>query len=73
MSIELTIATSILIGLTIGLLIDRKARRERDKRIKELEQELTVKQNVAEALNATVQRLRKKLKKKGYEADDSDN
>lgn len=63
MSIELTIATSILIGLTIGILIDRNARRERDKRIKELEHELIVKQNVAEALNETVQRLRKELDK----------
>lgn len=63
MSIELTIATGILIGLTIGILIDRNARRERDKRIKELEHELIVKQNVAEALNETVQRLRKELDK----------
>lgn len=63
MSIELTIATSILIGLTIGILIDRNARRERDKRINELEHELIVKQNVAEALNETVQRLRKELDK----------
>lgn len=64
------IATSILIGLTIGLLIDRNARRERDKRIKELEQELTVKQNVAEALNATVQRLRKIISKRDGEKTD---
>lgn len=73
MNIELAIAIGIIVGLCVGLLIDRNARKERDRRIAELEKELTVKQNVAEALNDTVQRLRKKLKKKGYETDDSDN
>ena len=73
MTIELALAIGIIIGLAVGLLIDRNARKERDDKIASLEKELTVKQNVAESLNATVQRLRNKLKKKGYEADDRDN
>lgn len=73
MNIELTIAIGIILGLAIGLLIGRNARRERDERIKELEGKLTVKQNVVEAQNATISRLRKKLKKKGYDADSNDN
>ena len=73
MMTELALAIGIIIGLAVGLLIDRNARKERDDKIASLEKELTVKQNVAESLNATVQRLRNKLKKKGYEADDRDN
>ena len=64
MNIELAIALGIIVGLAVGLLIDRNARKERDRRISELEKELMVKQNVAEALNDTVQRLRKKLDKR---------
>jgi len=37
MTTELIIALSLIIGLAIGLLIGRDARRERDERIKELE------------------------------------
>jgi len=73
MSIEITIAIAGIIGLLVGLQINKTGIKERDARISELEKELTVKQNVADSLNATVQRLRKKLKKKGYETDDSDN
>lgn len=80
MTMQLTIAVAGLLGLIVGLSIGRNGRKERDKRISELEQriselenELIVKQNVAEALNSTIQRLRKKLKKKGYETDDCDN
>lgn len=73
MMTELALAIGIIIGLAVGLLIDRNARHERDDKIASLEKELTMKQNVAESLNATVQRLRNKLKKKGYEADDRDN
>lgn len=35
----------LLIGFFLGLLIDRQSRRERDERIKELEQKLKQKQN----------------------------
>ena len=73
MGIELTIAIAGLLGLIIGLAIGRNARKERDERIKELEGELAVKQNVCEAQNDTIQRLRKKLKKKGHETGGSDN
>ena len=73
MSIELTIAIAGIIGLLVGLRINKAGIKERDKRIAELEneleqqvsqlkQELIVKQNVAEALNDTVQRLKKKLR-----------
>lgn len=64
MNIELAIALGIIVGLAVGLLIDRNARKERDRRIAELEKEMTVKQNVAEVLNDTVQRLRRKLDKR---------
>lgn len=70
MGIELTIAIAGLLGLLVGLSIGENGRKERDKRISELEQriselenELIVKQNVAEALNGTIQRLRKKTQK----------
>jgi len=72
MGIELTIAIASLLGLLVGLSIGRNGRRERDKRIAELEKEATTNRNVMEAQNDTIGRLRKKLKKKGYEAD-SDN
>ena len=67
---ELYIAIGIIIGLCVGLVIDRNARKERDRRIAELEKEMTVKQNVAEALNATVQRLRRKLDKRHGKEED---
>lgn len=60
--IEITIAG--IIGLVIGLMIDRNARRERDERITELEKELTTIRNVAESQNETIGRLRKKLDKR---------
>lgn len=70
MTIEITIAMAGIIGLIVGLMIGRSARKERDERIRQLEGELTVKQNVCESLNDTVQRLRKKLdKKKGGNTD----
>jgi len=64
---ELYIAIGIIIGLCIGLVIDRNARRERDDRINELEKELKTKQNVCESNNGTINRLRREneqLKKK---------
>lgn len=64
MTTELTIIIAGLLGLVVGLAIDRNARRERDKRISELEKELTTIRNVAEAQNDTIGRLRKKLDKK---------
>ena len=64
MTIELTIVIAGIIGLAIGLMIDRNARRERDERITELEKELTTIRNVAESQNETIGRLRKKLDKK---------
>jgi len=72
MTIELYIAVSGIIGLIIGLMIDRNARRERDSRISELEQELTVKQNVCEAQNDTINRLKKKLDRYKYDRTRSD-
>ena len=70
MSIELYITVSLLLGFIVGLAIDRNARRERDQRINDLEQQLTVKQNVMESQNATIGRLRKKLNKKGGLTDE---
>lgn len=64
MTHELTTATAGIIGLIIGLMIDRNARKERDEKIRQLEGELTVKQNVVESQNATIGRLRKKLEKR---------
>lgn len=82
MSIEIVIAVAGIIGLLVGLRINKTGIKERDKRIAELEkeleqkvgqlkQELIVKQNVAEALNDTVQRLRKKLKENAEKTDTS--
>lgn len=67
MTIKLTIAIAGVIGLIIGLLIDRNARRERDQQIHRLEYELTVKQNIIDSNNDTINRLRRendKLKAK---------
>ena len=63
MTIEIAISVSAIIGLVVGLYANHKGIKERDERIHELEGELTVKQNVAESLNATVQRLRRELNK----------
>lgn len=54
MTMQLTIAIAGLLGLIIGLAIGRNARKERDDRIKELEGELAVKQNVCEAQNERI-------------------
>lgn len=70
MTTELYIAIAVLIGLAVGLAIDRNAMAERDKRIGELEKELTTLHNVADAQNATISRLRRKLKIKS-ERDDN--
>lgn len=59
MTIKLTIAIAGVIGLIIGLLIDRNARRERDQQIHRLEYELTVKQNIIDSNNDTINRLRR--------------
>ena len=64
MTTQLTITIAGIIGLIIGLLIDRNARRERDEKIRQLEGELVIKQNVVESQNATIGRLRKKLDKR---------
>lgn len=66
---DLYTTIGILLGLVVGLLIGHKGRKERDERIAELEKEITVKQNVVESQNGTISRLRKKLKKKGNDAD----
>lgn len=61
MTIEIAIAIGGIIGLALGLYASRKGIKERDERIHELEGELAVKQNVYEAQNATIGRLRKEL------------
>lgn len=73
MTIELAIAISGLVGLFIGLAIGKNGRKERDQRITELEKELTTIRNVCDAQNDTINRMRKKIKKKGYDTDDCDN
>ena len=67
MSIEITIAIAGIIGLIVGLQINKTGINERDKRIQELEYELGVKQNVIDSNNDTINRLRReneRLKKK---------
>lgn len=73
MTTQLTIIIAGIVGIIVGLAIGRQGRKERDARIGKLEQELTTIRNVCEAQNDTINRLRKKLKKKGYETDDCDN
>ena len=58
------IMISGIIGLVIGLMIDRNARRERDERIAELENRLATDRNVMDAKNETINRMRKKLDKR---------
>lgn len=70
MTTQLTIAIAGIIGLIIGLMIDRNARRERDQQIHRLEYELTVKQNIIDSNNDTINRLRRendKLKAKNQQ------
>lgn len=59
MTTELYLVIGIILGLAVGLLIDRNARKERDERIKELENELNVKQNICDSNNDTINRLRR--------------
>lgn len=60
----MNIAISIIIGLCIGLAIGHIGRRQRDKRIAELENEISVNQNVMEAQNDSINRLRRSLEKR---------
>lgn len=69
MTMQLAISIAGIIGLLVGLAIGRKAIRERDERIKELENKLKTNQNVMDAQNATIGRLRKKLDKKNAKTD----
>ena len=62
MTVELAIAIGIIIGLAVGLLIDRNARKERDDKIAELEGELKVSRNVVKSLNEDNVKLRKARK-----------
>lgn len=55
------------LGLLAGICVNAKGKQERDDRIKELEKDIIVRQNVADALNDSVNRLRReneRLKKK---------
>ena len=55
------------LGLVAGICINAKGKQESDDRIKELEKDIIVRQNVADALNDSVNRLRReneRLKKK---------
>ena len=60
----MTITISIIIGLCIGLLVGHMGRRQRDRRIRELENEISVNQNVMEAQNDSINRLRRSLEKR---------
>lgn len=40
MTVELAFTIGLLLGLAVGIAIDRQARRERDERIKELERRI---------------------------------
>ena len=60
----MSIAISLIIGLCIGLAIGHIGRRQRDKRIAELENEISVNQNVMDAQNDSINRLRRSLEKR---------
>jgi hypothetical protein len=66
---ELYIAVSAVLGLIVGLGIGIKGIKERDERIKELENELTISRNVVKSLNEDNVKLRKARKKNGGETD----
>ena len=40
MTVELALTIGLILGLAVGIAIDRLARRERDERIKELERRI---------------------------------
>lgn len=65
MTTELALAIGIIIGLAVGLLIDRNARKERDDKIAELEGELKASRNVVKSLNEDNVKLRKARKHGG--------
>jgi len=69
MTTELVLAIGIIIGLAVGLLIDRNARRERDEKIAELEGGLNVNRNVVKSLNEDNVRLIKRLSKNEQKTD----
>jgi hypothetical protein len=52
----------MVVGLLIGLGIDRNARRDRDERISELERELTTQRNIVKSLDEDNVKLRRRLK-----------
>lgn len=60
----MTISISIIIGLCIGLAIGHAGRQQRDKKIAELENEISVNQNVMDAQNDSINRLRRSLEKR---------
>ena len=60
----MTITISIIIGLCIGLAIGHAGRRQRDRRIRDLENEISVNQNVMDAQNDSINRLRRSLEKR---------
>ena len=63
MTIELALTIGLILGLAVGIAIDRQARRERDERIKDLEKELGIKQNVVESQNDSINRLCREIKR----------
>ena len=57
--IDLYVVIGIILGFAAGLFIRHSAIKDRDEEIDRLNKELTVKQNICEANNATITRLRK--------------
>lgn len=72
MSIELAILIAGLIGIWVGVAIERATHKERDKRLGELEKELNIQRNVVKALNEDNVRLRKRLNKKNNHYDNKE-
>lgn len=60
----MNIVIYIIIGLCIGLAIGHAGRKQRDKKIAELENEISVNQNVMDAQNDSINRLRRSLEKR---------
>lgn len=63
MTPHLTIVIVSVFCILLGLWIGHNARKERDQQINKLEYELTVKQNIIDSNNETINRLRRENEK----------
>lgn len=66
----LYITIAAFVGFAVGIAAGYKFG---NKRVAELKKEVTIQRNVVKSLDEDNIKLRKRLKKKGYDTDDRDN